>query len=59
MKKKKKVQQYGHEQYKNLPEYEKQKLFDYRKKIIKKKKRKKARKKRLIIIIRNNYFKNI
>ena len=42
MKKKKKVQQYGLERYKNLPEYEKQKLFDYRKKIIKKKKRKKA-----------------
>ena len=28
---KKKKQQYGHERYKNLPENEKQKLFDYRK----------------------------
>ena len=28
-------QQYGHEQYKNLPEDEKQKLTEYRKNIIK------------------------
>ena len=30
--KKKKKQQYGREQYKNLPEDEKQKLVEYRKK---------------------------
>ena len=33
--KKKKKQTYGHEQYKNLPEDEKQKLSEYRKNIIK------------------------
>ena len=44
-KKKKKVQQYGHERYKNLPEYEKQKLFDYRKKNYKKEKAQKSEEK--------------
>ena len=37
-KKKKKKQQYGHEGYKNLPEKEKQKLVEYRKKIYRMKK---------------------
>ena len=43
--------QYGREQYKNLPKVEKQKLVEYRKKIIK------WWKKHLIIVIRNYYFR--
>ena len=46
-----KQQQYGCEPYKNLPEDEKQRLIEYRKKYYK------IRKKQLIVIIRNYYFK--
>ena len=49
LKKKKRKQQYGHERYKNLSEYQKQKLVEYRKKYYE------MRKKRPITIIRN-YF---
>ena len=43
--------QYGCERYKNLPKVEKQKLVEYRKKIIK------WWKKHIIIVIRNYYFR--
>ena len=49
LKKKKRKQQYGRERYKNLSEYQKQKLIEYRKKYYE------MRKKRPNTIIRN-YF---